>query len=141
MARPTRSLIDARYGLDDFLRESATDGADSHDGSRLDGLDPSDENVRRRMSVSPRASEVDEVRASRLQQAIDVEHVDPRLSLFKCLPFLGHRRAQEVGEANAGRARAQEQVLLIAQLSAVEFGGVEIIRASTIPAVPCTSSL
>src|SRR5262249_17762485 len=80
-----------------------------------------DEIVRRRMRVRIRLLKVDQVRAIRLQQAIDVEEIDPRSRLFQCQAFLNHRRTQEVGETNTSRARAEEEILLILQLSFLDF--------------------
>ncbi len=63
--------------LNDLLVESSANGADANDRGRLDALDGSDEIPRRRMLVGIRHLEIDEVLARRLQQAVDVEHVDP----------------------------------------------------------------
>ncbi len=98
---------------------------DSDDGCWLDAFNRRHEIARWRVAVGIWFLEVDEVRACRLQQAIDVEHIDSRSSLFECQPFLNHCRAQKVGEAYTGRARAEEEVLFIAQLGTLQFGGVD----------------
>src|SRR5215467_3458962 len=103
-----RALVDSRQALDDLLRESPAYGADTDDRCRLDVFDRSEKIVRRCVLVCIRLLEVDEISAGCFQQAVDVEHVDPRLSLFKSQSFLNQSRAQEVSEAYAGGACAQE---------------------------------
>jgi hypothetical protein len=75
--------------------------------------------------VSIRLLEVDEVRAGRLQQSVDVEHVDPRLRVFPRHALRDERRAQQVGKANAGRACTEEQVFLVLKLRALELDRVD----------------
>src|SRR6266849_6284377 len=68
---------------------------------------------------------VEQVRPYVLQKAIDIEHVDPCLRIFQREPFLDHGRANQVSETNASRARSEKQVLLIAQLRALDLGRVD----------------
>ena len=119
------ALVDPRHGLDDLLGEGAADGADTDDRRRLDAFDGSDEVLGRRMLVRVRLLEVDKVRAGRLQQSVDVEHVDPRLRVFQRHALRDERRTQQVGKADAGRAGAEEQVLLVLELRALELGRVD----------------
>ncbi len=97
-----RPLIDARHGLDHFLRESATDSADADDCCRLDALDCSHKIPGGRVLMRVWLLEVDKVLAGRLQQAIDVKHVDPRLRFFQRHPLCNERRTEQVGKADTG---------------------------------------
>ena len=72
-----RAFIDPRHTFDNFLCEGAADCAHADDGGRLDAFDSSDEIPRRHVLVSVRNLEIDEVLPCRLQQAVDVEHIDP----------------------------------------------------------------
>ncbi len=59
-----------------------------------------------RMLVSVRLLEIQEVLAARLQQTIDVEHVDARLGLLKAQPFF--RRAGVTRVMQVKRERRQQ---------------------------------
>src|SRR5262249_31628716 len=85
-----RSRIDAWLCLANFPGESAANGTATDYRSRLDALDSGDEIPGRGMLVSIRLLEVDEVGSTGFEQAIDVEHVDPRLSLLTGQPFVDH---------------------------------------------------
>jgi hypothetical protein len=56
--------------------------------------------------VSVRFLEADEVRAGRLQQPVNVEHVHPGLRLLQRHALRNQRRAQQIGKTNASRAGA-----------------------------------
>src|SRR4029077_15658117 len=120
-----RSVVGARHGLDHLLGECATNGADADYGGGLDAFDGSDEVLGRRMLVRVRLLKVDKVRAGRLQQSVDVEHVDPRLRVFQRYALRDKRRAQQVGKANAGRSCTEEQVFLVLELRALELDRVD----------------
>ena len=59
------------------------------------------------------------------QQTVDVEHVDPRLRVFQRHALRNERGTQQVGKADAGRARAEEQVFLVLQHRALELGRID----------------
>jgi len=44
------------------------------------------------------ASEVEQVRPCVLEEAIDIEHVDPRLRIFQCEPFWTMARANQASQ-------------------------------------------
>src|SRR5712672_1307110 len=120
-----RPVVDARHGLDRLLGERAADGADADDGGGLDALGGGDEVPGRRMLMPVRPLEVDKIRAARLQQSVDVEHVDPRLRVLQRHALRNQGGAQQAGQANSCRTSAEEQVLLVLELGALEFGGVD----------------
>src|SRR5262245_10829727 len=97
--------IDSRHALDNTLGEGPTNRADADDRRRLDAFNTCLEITAGRVLVRVRLLEVDQIGASRFQQAVDVEHVDFRLRLGEAESFLNESRAQEVGETNASRAR------------------------------------
>ena len=120
-----RALVDPRHALDDLLREGAANRADADDRGRLDALDGRDEIPGRRVLVRIRLLEVDEVLAGRFQQAVDVEHIDPCLGLLERHALRHQRGTEQVGEADTGRTRAEEQVFLVLQLRALELGRID----------------
>ena len=77
------------------------------------------------MLVCIRLLEIDKVLAGRLQQAIDVEHVDPRLRVFQRHALRNERRTEQVGKADCRRTRAKEQIFLVLQLRALELARVD----------------
>src|SRR5438132_867961 len=74
--------------------------------------------------------EVDEVRARRLQQAVDVKHVDPRLRFLQRYPLGNERRTEQVGKADARRTGTEEKILFVLQLGALQLGRVDHPRES-----------
>src|SRR5215469_10351767 len=99
-----RAFVESRHTLDDLLGESAAYGADTDDRCRFDVFERSEKIARRCVLVCIRLLEVGEIGAGYFQEAVDVEHVNPRLSLLERQSFLNQCRAQEVSEANAGGA-------------------------------------
>ena len=69
--------------------------------------------------------EVVEVGTSRLKQAVDIEHMDARLSVLERHPLLREGRAKQVCETDAGRTRAEEEIFFVLEFGALEFGGVD----------------
>ena len=57
--------------------------------------------------------EIEQVRARRFEQAVDVEHVDAGLRLLQRQALFHQSRTQQIGEADAGRSRAEEQIRLV----------------------------
>ncbi len=112
------------------MSESAADRADADDCCWLDALDGSDEIPRRGVLMCIRLLEVDEVLARRLQQAINVKHVNPRLRLLERHPLGNERRTEQVGKADTRRASAEEKVLFVLQLGALQLGRVDHPRES-----------
>src|ERR1700722_8972420 len=104
-----RPLVDARHALNDFLRESAADGANTDDGCRLDAFDRGHEFTRWRVIVCIGLLEIDEVLSRRLQEPVYVEHVDAGLSLLEAHPLPNKCGTQQVGKADSSGAGAQEQ--------------------------------
>jgi hypothetical protein len=120
-----RPVVDTRHALDDLLGERTTDGADADDGGRPDAFDGGDEVPGRCMPVCIRLLEIDQVCARRLQQSVDIEHVDPGLRILGGHALRNKRRTQQVRKANARRTGAEEQVLFVPQSGALEPGGVD----------------
>src|SRR6185436_14956234 len=100
-------------------------GAGSDDGGGLDAFDGDDEVPDRCMRVRVRLLEVGKILASRLQQSVAVEHVDPRLRIFELHALPNERRTQQVGKTNCRRTRSQEQILLVLKLNALYLAGVD----------------
>ena len=123
-----RPFVDPRHGLDDLLGEGAADRADADDGGRLDAFDGGDEVPSRRVLVGIRLLIVKEILPGRLQEAVDVEHMDLRLRVLQRHPLRGERGTQQVGKTDTGRSRAEKQILLVLELRALELCRVDHAR-------------
>ena len=102
-------------------RRGVADGADADDRGRLDAFNSIRKVTGGSVPVGVGLLEINQIRTRRLQQPVDVEHIHPRLSLWEGHPVLNQRRTKEVGEADACRARAEEQILLIAEPLALDL--------------------
>src|SRR5260370_26643260 len=96
--------------------ESAADSAHADNRCRLDAIDRGAKIPRRRVLVRIRLLEIEEICAGGLQEAVDVEHIDVRLRFPERHPLLNERGTEQVGETDAGRTRAEEEVFFILQL-------------------------
>src|ERR1700722_4081156 len=113
--KDNRALIDSRHGLDDLLRESATNRAHADDRGRLDALNSSDEIPCWRVLVCIRLLKVEQVRAVCLKQTVDVEHIDAGLRFLKTHALRNERGTEQIGKSNSGRNGAEEQELFVFQ--------------------------
>src|SRR5215471_19049876 len=120
-----RPLIDPRHRLDNLLREGAPDGADTNEGARFDALDRSNKIVSRRMPVRIRLLEINKIRAVRLKEAVDIEHIDSGLSVLERHPLLDHCRRQQIGETDAGGSRTEEKELFVSQHSPLHLRRID----------------
>src|SRR6266404_6858622 len=77
-----------------------------------------------------RLLKIDKILAGRLQKAIDIKHVDPRLRFLERHALCNERRTKQVGKADTGRASAEEKVLFVLQLRALQLGRVDHPRKS-----------
>src|SRR5262249_31932222 len=116
-------VVEARHRFDDRPGEGVAHRADAHDRRRLDGFDGGDEIPARRVRVGVRLLKVEQVLAARLQEAVDVEHRDAGLRVFKGKAFLHHGGGDQAGKADRGRTGAEEEDALIANLAAGDLEG------------------
>src|ERR1700730_5224577 len=125
-----RAVVNPRHRFNNFLVEGSANRAYPDNRGRLDALDSSDEIPRRRVLVCVRLLEIDKVFAARLQKAVDVEHVDPRLRFLEGQALCNQRGTKQVGKAYAGRTCAEEQVLFVFYLRALELGRINHLSES-----------
>ena len=104
----------------DLLGEGFAHRADADDRRRLDSFDGGDEIPGRRVRMGVGLLEVEQVRAARLEQAVDVEHVRSAPGPPRAQALLHHGGDDQVGEADAGRTGAEEQDALVAELAALD---------------------
>src|SRR5262249_13533566 len=88
-------------------------------------LDGSNKVPRRRVRVRIRFLKVHQVGAAGHQQAVDVEHVNPRLRFLKAYTLINQRRTEQIRQANARGACTEEQILFVLEFGAFDLAGVD----------------
>ena len=107
------------------LIECAANRADADDRGGLDALDRGDELPRRRVLMRVRQLEIEQILPRGYEQTIDVEHIDPGLRFLEAHALRDKRGTEQVGKANTGRARAEEQIFFVLQFCALDLGCVD----------------
>lgn len=118
-------LVEPSHRLDDVLCEGAALGRHADQDGRLDVLDHVEQAIRRPVGVRPRLLRVGEVGARCLDEAVHIEEPDALACLFGRQALGLQFRRDQLRNADAGRARAEEQDALVGEAAAglVHRGG------------------